>query len=69
MKTTLTIRGTHCNACKTLIEEVAKETPGIQDCTVDFATGKTEILHDKNIDWEKFKKEITGLGDYRVEGV
>ena len=28
MKTTLTIKGTHCNSCKALIEDVCKEILG-----------------------------------------
>lgn len=67
MKTTLTIKGTHCNACKALIEDVCSEIGGIHSFNVDFSTGKTEIEHDENVDWEKLKKEIESLGEYRVE--
>lgn len=67
MKTILTIKGTHCNACKTLIEEICKEVPGISSCTVDFKTGITAIEHAENVNWEKFKKEVENLGQYTVE--
>lgn len=67
MKTTLTIKGTHCNACKSLIEEVCQEFFGIKSCTVDFKTGATEIEHEENVDWQKFKKEIESLGAYTVD--
>lgn len=66
MKTTLTIKGTHCPSCKALIEDVASETPGINSCTVDYTTGQTHIEHDKTVDWDKFTKEVESLGDYQV---
>ena len=67
MKTTLTIKGTHCNSCKALIEDVCKETHGINSCNVDFKTGVTEIEHEENVDWQKFKNEVESLGEYKVE--
>lgn len=69
MKTTITIKGTHCHACKRLIEDVCKDISGIQSCSVDFNTGKTEIEHDDTLNWDVFKKEIEGLGQYKVEQV
>lgn len=67
MKTTFIIKGTHCDACKALIEDVCKEIPGISSCNVDFKTGATQIGHEGNVDWEKFKKEVESLGEYKVE--
>lgn len=68
MKTAaIVIKGTHCNACKMLIEDVSCEIAGINSCKVDFATGKTEIGYDGNVDWNKFKIEVESLGDYKVE--
>lgn len=67
MKTTITIQGTHCNACKMLIEDVCKDIPGVQSATVDFQTGKTEIEYESDIDWEALKKEINSLGQYQVK--
>jgi len=66
MKTTLIIKGTHCNSCKMLIEDICKEIPGIKSCNVNFKTGITEIEHEENVDWQKFKKEVESLG-YKVE--
>lgn len=66
MKTTVTIKGTHCESCKALIEDVCKEIPGINSCNVDYKTGKTIIEHDEELDWKKFKKEIESLGEYKV---
>ncbi len=69
MKTILTIKGTHCHSCKALIEDVASEITGIQSCNVNFQTGNTEIIHDENVDWNKFKEEVEKLGNYKVEGI
>ena len=66
MKTTITIQGTHCNACKMLIEDVCKDVLGISSCEVNFETGETVVDHDESLDWDSFKKEIEGLGSYTV---
>lgn len=66
MKTVITVRGTHCNSCKILIEEVCSEMPGVKSCAVDFKTGKTVIEHDGKLDLKKLKKEIEELGEYKV---
>lgn len=66
MKTTLTILGTHCRACKLLIEDVCKEQPGVTACSVDFETGKTDIEHAEVLDLTALTKEIESLGGYRV---
>ena len=68
MKTMLTVMGTHCHACKELIEEVCKEFSGVSACSVDFKTGKTTIEHEKPLDMKKLKKEIEALSsDYKVK--
>ncbi|MDP3698965.1 MAG: heavy metal-associated domain-containing protein [Nanoarchaeota archaeon] len=66
MKTIVTIKGTHCQSCKLLIEEACSEMPGVKSCTVDFKTGKTVIEHDGKLDLKKLKKVIEGLGEYKV---
>lgn len=66
MKTAITIRGTHCTACKALIEDIAKDVQGIQSCTVDFATGKAEVEYESDIALESFIKEVNSLGNYKV---
>lgn len=66
-KTTFTIQGTHCNACKALIEDVLREdVAGIASCAVDFHSGNTEIEHDESLDREDLKKKIEALGNYKV---
>lgn len=67
-KITIVIKGTHCNACKMLIEDVCKnDIKGISSCNVDFKTGKTEIKYDENLDWKLFKKGIEDLGNYTID--
>jgi copper chaperone CopZ len=67
MKTTLTIKGTHCAACKSLIEDIASEIPGIASATVDYTSGKTIIEHDESVNWSKFKQEVEASGPYTFE--
>lgn len=67
MTTKLLIKGTHCTSCKALLEDVCKETPGVTNCTVDYKTGEMIVEHDESIDWSALKKEINGLGQYRVQ--
>ncbi len=65
--TTITIKGTHCNSCKLLIEDVCKEIKGAQSCTVNFETGETVIEHDENFDWGAFEKELESFGEYIIQ--
>ena len=67
MQTTITIKGTHCNACKTLIEDVCKDIKGVKSCTVNFQTGKTIIEHDETLNWQEIKKEIESFEQYKVQ--
>ena len=60
-------KGTHCNSCKLLIEDVCREIKGAKECSVNFETGETKIEHDDSFDWEVFKKEVESLGNYKVE--
>ena len=66
-KTTIIVKGTHCPSCKALIEDVCKDSKGVKSCNVDYKSGKTEIEHDDKFDLNLFKKEIEGLGKYKVE--
>lgn len=67
MTTNLIIKGTHCRACKMLIEEVGSELPGVQSIIVDFKTGRTVIEHDDSFSLVDFTREVEALGDYTVE--
>lgn len=66
MTTSIVIKGTHCNACKLLIEDICSEIKGVISCSVNFITGETVIEHDKNFNFELFKKEVEGLGQYKI---
>lgn len=66
-KTLIHIKGTHCKACKALIEDVASEIGAIHSCNVNFETGETVIEHDDNLDWSHFKNEVESLGEFNME--
>jgi copper chaperone CopZ len=66
MKTTLTVKGMHCNSCKMLIEDILGDIPGIKSSNVDPKTGKTVIEHDDSVDMDQVKKEIEDAGEYTV---
>lgn len=66
MKTNFIVKGTHCESCKALIEDVCKEIDGVTSCTANFKTGKVEVEHSKQLDMKALKKEIEGLGEYKV---
>ncbi len=66
MRTVMTIAGTHCPACQTLLEEVAREQQGVQACSVDFTTGQTVIDHDASFDAPAFTAVVNQLGPYRI---
>ncbi len=68
-KKIITIDGTHCQSCKALIEDVAKDVEGVISCTVDFKTGKTEIGYNDQLKWEKLNQEIESLELYKVISV
>lgn len=52
-----------------LIQDVCKDVPGVQDCSVDFETGHMTINHDGTVDASRFKQEIEALGTYKVEKI
>lgn len=56
----------HCASCKALIEEVSSEIAGVTSCVVDVASGTAKIEHDTSVDPETIRREIEGLGDYKV---
>lgn len=66
MTTTLSIQGMHCGSCKTLIEDVCGDIPGVMSCTVDVAAGSVRIEHDATVSTETIRREIEQLGDYKT---
>ncbi len=69
MTTTLNIKGMHCSSCKTLIEDVCHDIPGVTACLVDLATGRARIEHDETVDTERLQEEIAALGEYSATPV
>lgn len=67
MRTTLSIKGTHCPSCKILIEDICKEISGVKSCVVDFKTGKTSIEHESKDELKKIKEEVEKAGEYKVK--
>jgi copper chaperone CopZ len=66
MITNLNIQGMHCASCKLLIEDVCRDIPGVASCTVDVATHSAKIDHDASVTEHRIRREIEGLGDYKV---
>ncbi len=66
-KIKMVIKGTHCPACKLLIEDVCKDFKEVKSCIVDYKSGKTEISHDEGLDTKALKKEIESAGQYKVQ--
>ena len=60
------VRGTHCTACKALIEDVCAELPGVKRCTVNYTTGQTTVVHEPAIDIRQIVAAIDELGPYQV---
>lgn len=57
----------HCASCKAVIEDVAKETKGVTGCVVDIVKGTAAVAFEGTVDWNALKKEIEGLGQYKVQ--
>lgn len=66
MRTEFKVKGMHCNSCKVLIEDVCNEIKGVKSCNVEVKTGKVVVEHDNSVDLNKVKKEIEGLGEYKI---
>ena len=64
--TTFGIKGMHCASCKVLIEDVCQEIPGVTSCVVDVASNTARIEHDASVDPDTIRREIEGLGEYKV---
>lgn len=58
---TIFITGTHCPACKKLIEKKILTITGVSTVDVDFKTGKTVIVANRNIEKVEIKKVLEGM--------
>ena len=59
------ISGTHCPACKRLIERRISEVNGVTEVDVDFETGKTEISATRALLKDEIQKALEGM-EYKV---
>lgn len=66
METAFTINGTHCAACKMLLEEVIGELAGVNSVTVDYVTGQTVLHHDEEFRWDGLVQAVEKEGNYTV---
>ncbi len=51
----------HCGSCKALIEDVAKDVPGVVSCDVDVAHAQAVIEHTDAFEASEFIAEVAGL--------
>jgi copper chaperone CopZ len=54
------IKGTHCNSCKRLIEKKIEKLEGILSVMVDFNNGNTEVVADRKITKEEIQSALEG---------
>lgn len=47
-----------CANCANLMEETAKKTPGVKDCTVSFMTLKMKVEFDEGADADAVMKNV-----------
>ena len=59
----INITGTHCPACKKLIEKRIISIAGIDSVDVNFTSGETKIIGDKEITKAEIKNVLEGT-DY-----
>ena len=64
-KVQLTIKGTHCQACKRLIERKFTAIAGVVSVNVDFETGAAEVVLTRDISNDEFQKVLDGM-EYKV---
>ncbi len=62
-KQTIYIKGTHCPACKKLIEKRIMSIAGVDSVDVNFTSGETKIIGDKEITKAEIKNVLEGT-DY-----
>jgi len=64
-KIQITIKGTHCQACKRLIERKFGAINGVTLVNVNFETGETEVVLTRDISNDEFQKALEGM-EYKV---
>lgn len=59
----------HCASCKALIEDVARDVPGVTACTIDAEQAIGTIEHDASFNFETLVKEVTAFNRYTIEKI
>lgn len=67
MKTHIKITGMHCASCKALLEDVARDVPGVISCMIDPKRGIGTIEHDASFTFDTLAKEVAALDGYAIE--
>ncbi len=60
-KQTIYIPGTHCPACKKLIERKLSAISDVDSVEVDYESGKTMITSNRAINKEEISKALEGM--------
>ena len=58
---TIYVTGTHCSACKKLIERKLSAIGDVDNVEVDYESGKTMITSNRTIDKEEISKALEGM--------
>ncbi len=67
MKIQFKVKGTHCHACKAMIEDISTDFPEIKHCEIDFKTGLGNLEYEDNFDLNNFKEAVEAAGEYTLE--
>ncbi len=65
IKKTFFIKGMHCASCVYVNEKALKKIAGVKEAVVNLANGKATIIAEKEVDVDKIKKAVEGVG-YQV---
>lgn len=69
METKIKIIGMHCASCKALLEDVARDVPGVTACTINAEQAVGTLEHDASFNFDTFVKEIATLNTYTIEKI
>ena len=69
MQTKIKITGMHCASCKALLEDVARDVPGVTACTIDSEQATGIIEHDTSFSFDDVVKEVASLDKYTIEKI
>tara|TARA_R110002020_G_scaffold154714_2_gene334905 strand:+ start:50557 stop:53340 length:2784 start_codon:yes stop_codon:yes gene_type:complete len=64
MKHTYAVAGMTCNGCKSHVEHMLKETPGVTNAVVDLEKGKAEVEMSSHVKLETFQQKFEADGGH-----